>query len=90
MKEAQRNKWEKTRTKGKKRFLIINGIVGWGISTALLFTLISSFFDHQYTIIFDKDFIMDLVTSLIIFPVGGLFWGLWVWSWMEKLYMKCE
>jgi hypothetical protein len=88
VKETQKNHWEKTRAKGKKRFLIINGIFGWGIPTAILFTFITSFFDHHYSIIFDKDFIKTLVTSIIIFPASGLFWGLWVWGWTEKSYKK--
>ncbi len=29
-------KWAKTREKGKQRFVLVNGVLGWGVTTAIL------------------------------------------------------
>jgi hypothetical protein len=58
MKETQRNKWEIKRAKGKKNFVIFNGIIGWGIPTAILVPVISSSQYNFESRIF-QDFIKD-------------------------------
>lgn len=85
MKDRQREKWEKLRAKGKKKFVIYNGILGWGVPTAILFSLAMTFLD-SYSVQIDKEFFKLLIISIILFPFGGIFWGLWVWAWSEKLY----
>lgn len=55
MKDRQRKKWEKLRIKGKKKFVIYNGILGWGVPTAILFTLAMTFLD-SYSVQLDKGF----------------------------------
>ena len=65
----------------------LNGMIGWGLSTAILFALLDTYFERK-VIAFDAEFIENLVTSLIIFPVGGIVWGIIVWFWAEKSYRK--
>ncbi|MFD1772471.1 hypothetical protein [Paenibacillus rhizophilus] len=88
MRASQKSKWERTRSKGKKHFLIYNGVIGWGIPTAIIFTFLTEFLENNYSSTFDTSFIMTLLKTLIIFPVCGYFWGLWVWKWTEKIYKK--
>ncbi|MBD0380182.1 hypothetical protein [Paenibacillus sedimenti] len=87
MKEKQRSKWEKLRAKGKKNFIIFNGVIGWGVPTAILFTFLMSFMEN-YSIRFNQDFFELLIISIVLFPIGGILFGLWVWGWTEKLYRK--
>lgn len=87
MKEAQKNKWQKTRAKGKRNYIIFNGVIGWGIPTGVLFTLFTSLVNDK-SITFDQDFFRTMITSIVLFPIGGIFFGLWTWNWMERLYKK--
>ncbi|MDQ6422202.1 hypothetical protein RB620_22490 [Paenibacillus sp. LHD-117] len=87
MKENQKNKWAKIRAKGKRNYIIVNGILGWGIPTAILFTLLTSYLDND-AIIFNKELMNSLFTSLIIFSIVGIPFGFWTWNWMERIYNK--
>ncbi|QWU15322.1 hypothetical protein SAMN04487895_10814 [Paenibacillus sophorae] len=87
MNQKQRMKWEQLRSKGKKNFIIYKGILGWGIPTAILFTLFMSFMEN-YSLIFDKSFVEFFIIAIILFPAGGIVFGLWVWNWTERIYMR--
>ncbi|REK77043.1 hypothetical protein [Paenibacillus paeoniae] len=83
------DKWEVTRAKGKKNFIIFTGILGWGVPTGILFSTTSTFFNNQ-ELIMNQEFYQTLLTSLVLFPLGGIFFGLWTWHWTEKLYRKSK
>jgi hypothetical protein len=82
MNESRRKKWEKTRAKGKKKYIIYNGVVGWGITTALLVVLINIFINNDSS----QTNFYNLVLPFVFFPIGGIFWGAWTWNWAEKQY----
>ena len=64
--------------KEKKDFIIKRGVLGWGITTAILFSLLMSFVKQ------DATFLGTLATAIILFPIGGYFWGLWMWHMKKK------
>lgn len=74
------SKWAIIRQRGKLHFIFFTGVIRWGVTTAFLWTLMmwatNPHFDVQ----------VSLPIALILFPIGGLFWGLWVWSAMEKKF----
>ncbi|RJE90251.1 hypothetical protein D3P07_08575 [Paenibacillus sp. 1011MAR3C5] len=81
------DKWELTRAKGKKNYVLWNGVLGWGIPTGILFTALSTYINHK-EFVFNQDFYQTLFLSLVLFSLGGVVFGLWTWSWTEKLYRK--
>ncbi|MFF2887364.1 hypothetical protein [Paenibacillus sp. NPDC057967] len=83
------DKWELTRAKGKKNYVIWNGVVGWGIPAGLLFTAIWNYINHK-EIVFNQDFYQTLIISLVVFSLGGMIFGLWIWNWTEKMYRKVK
>jgi len=80
-------KWEQTRAKGKKNFVIFNGLLGWGIPVGLLYSAVSTYIEHQ-EIVLNQALYQTLITSLIIFSLVGVGVGLWTWNWTEKQYQK--
>ncbi len=74
-------KWEQTRQMGRNRFILFYGVFGWGVLTALLSTL------WMYFLIRD-DVLILFVTSIILFPIGGYFWGYYMWRLSEKKYRQ--
>jgi ABC-type multidrug transport system permease subunit len=89
MKKQQREKWEKVRARGKKRFVFFNGIIGWGLPTAFLYTSAMTYMD-QGALEFNDAFYRLLLIAIVLFPIGGVVFGLWVWNWSERAYHKAS
>ncbi len=34
------------------------------------------------------DFYIRLLLALALFPIGGYFWGAWMWRWCDKKYQE--
>jgi hypothetical protein len=58
----------------KWKFIVIYGCLGWGLTTYVVFTLISILVRHQH---FNRS---DLLIGFVIWPIAGLAWGASVWS----------
>ena len=72
-------RWQKAREGGKTRFVLLFGVAGWGLLTALLFSMIPLLFGNSF------DWFRAAL-AFVLFPVGGIFWGTYMWSHMEKRY----
>lgn len=64
--------------KGRGHFVVVWGMLIFGVSSAILFAAIMSMVDD------DLPFWPMLWLSLILFPVGGYFWGAIMWRFFEK------
>jgi len=69
------------------KYIIFHGMLGWGIPTAILFTLITTYMDHK-SLILNQELFKLLLISTVTFLVFGILFGLWTWHWMERLYNK--
>ena len=79
-KSAQR--WEKIREKGKKRYIALYGVLLWGLSTSVLFILISKLiFDQSY---YQSPTKVGLV--VLCFCIGGYIWAHFMWNTIEKKF----
>ncbi|TFE00556.1 hypothetical protein [Jeotgalibacillus salarius] len=87
-KENRIKKWEKVRGKGKKNYILYYGIIGWGVTTGLLFFLIGEIFDHGLSLsqYFTGDWISLFSKGLVSFMVGGLLFGYITWGMNESYY----
>ena len=82
MKQKEKEKWERTRSKGIGRFVLLYGIVGFG---GLMITAHSV---SEY-LIFSKRFDGLLFTYRVgLGLLCGLIWGLVMWSVGERRYRK--
>lgn len=75
---AQR--WERIRAKGPIHFVIVYGVLAWGIGTALLFSLFMS-------LIAGWD-LTRLLLALLLFPLGGFIWGGVTWVVSERRHNR--
>lgn len=73
-------KWEETREAGRASFVLRYGVLAWGVTTGLLFTLIRVLEEGA-----DANVPLTLATSLLLFPLGGILWGHTMWWFCEKL-----
>jgi|GEM_PF-220946 len=82
----QLEKWEKRRAKGKWNFILIYGVLAWGAGTGIAFSLI---FPLAMEAMGSRPpFLPVFALSIIGFPLGGVAWGYWMWTYMEKGYWE--
>ena len=75
-------KWAKTREKGKQRFVLVNGVLGWGVTTAILWCVLMELIEPSQNI-----WVRPII-ALIIFPIAGIVFGHLMWDKSEKAYEK--
>lgn len=73
-------KWEKIRSKGKNRFVWVNGVLIWGLTTAILWSIMMEIVQPS------NDIWIRPLIALIIFPIGGIAFGHFTWHASEKKY----
>ena len=76
------NKWAKIREKGKQRFVLVNGVLGWGVATAIFWAVLMEFIEPS------ENIWVRPITALIIFPIAGVAFGHLMWNKSEKAYAK--
>lgn len=69
MSNSESDKWAKFSKLGRTQYVLRYGVLGWGIPTAIMFSVIQS-----YRFGWDG-FLFQLVPALIMFPIGGIFFG---------------
>lgn len=80
-------KLERLLEKGMKHYVLKYGVLYWGVSTALLFSVA---FTIVMNLLLDVEvsFFLVLPGALVLFPLGGILWGIRMWSFMESSYRK--
>ena len=69
--------------KGKWSYVFKHGVLGWGVPTAILWSTIMHFIDSI-------PFTESIFLALVLFPIGGLFWGLFMWFFINREFSKLE
>ena len=77
-------RWEKTRSKGKWNYIFKYGVLFWGLGTAVLYSLFFSLFNKWCS------FLEVLPLSIVLFPLGGIGYGVATWYSNEKVYHKLK
>lgn len=92
--EKIRAKWMETRAKGKFRYILVNGVLFWGLPAGILFFLITTAYDYfydypnfQFTM---KNFTAKFVSLLIIWSIGGVIIVWLTWNKREKEFRESK
>jgi hypothetical protein len=78
--EKQREYWVKTSAQGKGRFILLRGVLGFGGTTCILFTVVRIFIDHDPSY-FKPTFIL---IDLLVWFLAGYFFGVSMWERGQK------
>lgn len=89
MKEKQARKWKKTRSGGQLKFVLLKGMLGWGVPVFVLM----SFGGLYLPMIEFADDWSDitprcLVGQAALWSAGGLVLGKSIWEFNERLYAR--
>jgi hypothetical protein len=68
----------------RDQFVLRYGILGWGITTAILFTIANAI-EHGW-----NDFFFHLIPALILFPLGGIAFGRIMWNFRQRQLARQE
>lgn len=79
--DGQLQRWEKTRRMGRNRFIWRFGVLYWGVFTGIVCSLAMWCVTGRSDSLF-----LYLIPALVLFPIGGYFWGWYVWQKSEKIY----
>ena len=70
--------WTQTRKKGEKHFILVYGVLIWGLLSGILFQVI------QYFVFGKPITIAGGLLSMIIFAICGYFFGKFLWIINER------
>ncbi|QLE86316.1 hypothetical protein FLM48_15290 [Shewanella sp. Scap07] len=76
------DKWAVIRAKGKARFVMQHGVLYWGISTALMWSVIMHLIEPT------EPLWVRPAVALVLFPLGGIFFGHFVWRSSEAKFNR--
>lgn len=87
-KEKRFEKWRKVREKGRRNYIIYYGVLGWGLTTGILFFILGQLLKHGLHIsgYFTEDWLLTLTISLVCFLFGGILFGYITWGLNESSY----
>jgi hypothetical protein len=78
--EKRLRRWAKTRFRGVRRFILVNGVIGWGMTSGALFSVLMWFFNPGFNAT------AGLCVALILFTPLGVIWGWIFWHAMERQF----
>ncbi|MGL4837357.1 MAG: hypothetical protein ACRC22_07650 [Shewanella sp.] len=74
--------WQAIRVKGKKHYIWRYGVLYWGLTTAVLWSIVMHFIQPAELI-----WLRPLV-ALVLFPLGGMLLGYMRWHSFEAKFKK--
>ncbi len=102
MNKKQKEEWAKVRAKGRKRYILVNGILIMGgafaitmfIGTQFIGLLQAYWFNTPYVLIDSTRDVLSGIIGGVIFVIGGVIFG-WLmgvmnWSAKESAYRQSE
>jgi hypothetical protein len=80
--ELLRQQWQRQRAKGKLRFILLWGALGWGLPFGVLYAASQAYFRH-YSMLKEPVLLLAFVPILLLCGCG---FGLSLWHSNEKRY----
>jgi hypothetical protein len=79
MTQRQIESWAKIRKAGRRQFILFRGVLGWGVFTAVMWSVVVSMLDNV-------GFAQLFTGAIVLFPLAGVIWGATNWSASERSY----
>lgn len=76
--QEQKEVYDQMMEQGPIRFILLRGVLYWGVVTAVLYSLLMWLFMEGQT------FLEIISYAIWIFPLGGIGWGGFMWWWLKR------
>jgi len=86
--EKQKTTISRVISMGKWRYVILYGVVLWGLMTAILYRVLMICWNGAKGVFWQQFLSAETVLALIIFPVCGIGCGVVMWKGMQKRARK--
>jgi len=63
--------WRTTRRHGKRRFIVVEWMVYWGLPTGMMWSVAMTILERGFSNILSESFVIQSLIASILFPVGG-------------------
>ena len=77
-------KWAQIRIKGKAHFVLVKGVLLWGVSTAIIWSIFMQWGSPA------EVFYTRPLAALAAFAVAGYFWGILTWHLSEREFSRTK
>ncbi len=75
-------RWERIRADGRLRYVLRYGMLGWGVTTGLVWAGLMSLIGSA------PSPWLYIALGLSLFPLAGVLWGMAMWNWMERHWRR--
>ncbi len=79
---AQRDYWQKVKARGKTSYILRTGVIRWGGTMFVVMTALDLLRNAPSSCVF------DIAINLLIWALGGYFWGLLMWHYWVYRFEK--
>jgi hypothetical protein len=79
---AQRDYWQKVKAQGKTSYILRMGVIRWGGTMFVVMTALDLLRNAP------SSYVFDIAINLLIWPLGGYFWGLLMWHYWVYRFEK--
>ncbi len=76
------HRWAKIRQRGPAHFILVWGVLGWGVLTAAMFTVFKS------VGLSDPMSANEVLVAFTVGPLMGILWGWCMWGYSESRYLR--
>jgi hypothetical protein len=80
--DLQASQWERVRQRGRRRYVVLYGVIGWGLLIALLSSAIHALISGL------DGAVRNLAFNLVMMPLFGILFGYWMWSYNEDKHRR--
>jgi hypothetical protein len=80
--EVQAAKWASIRRRGRRRYIFLSGVLRWGVGIAVPTTIVAGWLGAP------APFLGRLAIALVVYPLIGIGYGAWMWSFNERRYSE--
>ena len=77
------DKWYREAAKGKSRFILLRGVLGWGLPMFIILTFVFPAINGSAG---DPYNVSRLLRGLVVWGVGGVLFGWWLWFFTVRKY----
>lgn len=81
--DRQAARWARTRRGGRLRFILLYGVLGWGVLAGIIAAALRSWVEHG-------SFAQHVARPVMVLAVTGVGWGAWMWRVGERGYRRWE